>query len=131
MRGVITNPVFYGSVILAILSRFLEEMGVYLPFVHSYLDDLLCFPIVLSLGLIGYRIVTPSYILTKWHMWLVVAIYSVYFELYLPTTSVINTADFVDVIMYGLGAFVFDRTVNKLPKGGDCEDLTQAKTQAG
>lgn len=117
----VTNPFFYGSVILAILSRLLEEMGIYLPIVHSYLDDLLCFPIVLSLGLIGYRIFRPDYILTKWHIWSVVVVYSIYFEAYLPTTSATYTADFVDVIMYGLGALVFDRTVNKSPS-----DLTES-----
>ena len=123
MKQVLMNPVFYGSVVLAVINRTFEELGVIIPFVRSYLDDLLCFPIVLSLGLIGYRLIDSNYQLTKWHIWPIVALYAIYFEAYLPSTSALYTADIVDVLMYSVGAVIFDRTSNQSEGKGQVELL--------
>ena len=59
------HPVFFTSVILAVLNQLIERQGVFIPLVHSYLDDLLCFPIVLTVGLSAYRTIIPDYRLTR------------------------------------------------------------------
>ena len=114
MRRTLSNPVFLTSVVLASVNQLLEKgFGVFLPVVHSYLDDLLCFPIVLTLGLAMYRLFKPSYELSVWHIWPTVIIYSVYFEWYLPQTSTVYTADVMDLLMYVLGAMIFQRFINR------------------
>ena len=114
MMRTLTNPVFLVCVVLASVNQILEKgFGIFLPLVHSYLDDLLCFPIVLTLGLAMYRYFNPNYCLTAWHIWPTVFIYSVYFEWYLPQNSNAYTADVFDVLMYILGALLFQLAVNK------------------
>lgn len=125
MIQVLMNPVFYGSVFLALINRVLEELGIVIPVVHAYLDDLLCFPIVLSLGLIGYKLKDLNYRLTKWHIWSVVAIYAVYFECYLPTVNESATSDIWDIVMYSVGAIIFDRTINQQNRIGKVEVTAQ------
>ena len=107
------NPFFLGSFILASINQLVEYAGVFIPFVHSYLDDLLCFPIVLTFGLAAYRIFIPNYILTKWHIWPLVIVFTIIFEIYLPTTSSKYTADILDPIAYAIGALAFSKFVNK------------------
>jgi len=114
MIRILSNPVFLISVVLATTNQILEKgFGIFLPVIHSYLDDLLCFPIVLTLGLAMYRYFRPNYRLTVWHIWPTVIIYSMYFEWYLPQTSVVYTADVLDVMMYVLGALIFQRFINR------------------
>lgn len=114
MRRTLTDPVFLTVILLAVANQIVEKgFGIFIPLVHSYLDDLLCFPIVMTLGLAMYRYFKPFYKLSVWHIWPVVLIYSVYFEWYLPQTSNAYTADVFDVLMYILGASLFQLTINK------------------
>ena len=114
MRRTLSNPVFVTCVVLATTNQILEKaFGVFLPVIHSYLDDLLCFPIVLTLGLAMYRYFKPNYQLSAWHIWPTVIVYSVYFEWYLPQTSTVYTADVFDVLMYVLGALIYQRFINR------------------
>lgn len=114
MRRTLSNPVFLISVVLATTNQILEKgFGIFLPVIHSYLDDLLCFPIVLALGLAMYRYFKPDYQLSAWHIWPTVIIYSLYFEWYLPQTSTVYTADVFDVLMYALGALIFQQFINR------------------
>jgi hypothetical protein len=114
MKRTLLNPLFLICLVLASLNQVLEKVfQVFIPFVHSYLDDLLCFPIVLTLGLAAYRIVWLNYKLTALHIWPVVLIYAIYFEWYLPQISTVYTADAVDVVMYVLGALIFQLFINR------------------
>lgn len=114
MKRIFWNPIFLLCVTLAVTNQVLEKIfGIFVPVIHSYLDDLLCFPIVLTLGLAMYRFFSPKYRLTAWHIWPVVLIYSVYFEWYLPQTSAVYTSDIVDVLMYVLGSVLFDLSINR------------------
>lgn len=114
MKKTLRNPVFLTCLLLATTNQVLEKgFGIFIPIVHSYLDDLLCFPLVLTLGLAAYRFQWPNYQLTPWHVWPLVLIYSVYFEWYLPQQSAAYTADVLDVVMYVLGALIFLRFINK------------------
>lgn len=114
MKRTRSNPIFLLCVILASTNQILEKaLGIFVPVVHSYLDDLLCFPIVLTLGLAMYRYFKPNYELSAWHIWPTVVIYSVYFEWYLPQTSSVYTSDVFDVVIYVLGALIFQRFINR------------------
>ncbi len=113
MKNILLNPVFLLVVVLASVNQMLEKVfGIFIPLVHSYLDDLLCFPIVLTVGLSMYRYFWPHHRMKAWQIWPVVIVYSVYFEWYLPQTSAAYTADSVDVVMYILGALIFQRFIN-------------------
>jgi hypothetical protein len=114
MIKTLSNPVFLVCLLLAIVNQILEKIfAVFIPIVHSYLDDFLCFPIVLTLGLAAYRWYNPQYKLTAWHIRPVVLFYALYFEWYLPQISTAYTSDIVDVLMYVLGALIFQRYVNR------------------
>lgn len=114
MRRTLANAVFLTAIFLAVCNQVLEKgFGIFIPIVHSYLDDLLCFPIVLTFGLAMYRYFKPNYELSVWHIWPTVITYSVYFEWYLPQTSSVYTADFLDVVMYVLGAVIYQRFINQ------------------
>ena len=114
MKRTLTNPVFLTGLLLASINQTLEKgLGVSIPVVHSYLDDLLCFPIVLTLGLAAYRWQWPNYRLTLRHMLPVFLVYSFYFEVYLPKTSSNYTSDLVDVLMYLCGLAIFGYFINK------------------
>ena len=114
MIGTLSNPIFLICVVLALINQLLEKaFGIFILLVHSYLDDLLCFPIVLTLGLAAYRSFWPNYRLTAWHVWPTVLIYAIYFEWYLPQTSAVYISDVVDVLMYALGALIFQQFINR------------------
>ena len=114
MRKTLANPVFLACLFLAILNQILEKVfDIYIPLIHSYLDDLLCFPIVLTLGLALYRFFKPEYQMSLWHMLPVLVIYSVYFEWYLPQITSSATADCLDVVCYFLGSVLFTITINR------------------
>ena len=121
MIRTLIHPVFLIACFLGLVNQVIEALGHSIPVVHSYLDDLCIIPITLTIGLASYRVVWPDYRLTKWHIWSVVATFALYFEIYLPSISATYTADFADVIMYALGAFTFDRTVNQNKKSNRIE----------
>ncbi|MFM1874878.1 MAG: hypothetical protein RL266_615 [Bacteroidota bacterium] len=113
MKRTLSNPVFLLAVVLAAINQTLEKgFGIFIPIIHSYLDDLLCFPIVLTLGLAVYRYFWPNYRLTAWHIWPTLFIYSLYFEWYLPRTSDAYTSDLLDVSMYLIGLTIFGYFIN-------------------
>lgn len=114
MKRTLLNPVFLTCLLLATVNQIFEKgFGIFIPVVHSYLDDLLCFPIVLTFGLAMYRLFMPLYRLTIWHMLPVFVFYSVYFEVYLPTVSTRATADVLDVVMYLFGLTIFGYFINR------------------
>lgn len=106
------NRWFLLAVALVLINRMMLEFGLIIPLVQSYLDDLLCFPILLTIGLAMYRVVWPNYRLTPWHIWPTVALFSIYFEWYLPTVNAGFTSDLLDVFMYAFGALAFEILIN-------------------
>jgi hypothetical protein len=114
MKSTLLHPLFILAVLLAATNQWLEKsLGLYIPFVHSYLDDILCFPIVLTTGLSVYRLVWPTYRLTPWHIWPLFTVMVIVFEVYLPTTSNLYTRDYWDVLAYLMGIILFQQTINK------------------
>lgn len=114
MTAPLKHPLFIISMLLAAGNQVMERNGIFLTFIHAYLDDLLCFPIVLSVGLAAYRVILrdSSYTLSHWQVWPAVVLYAVVFEWVLPSYSPIYTADPFDVVAYAIGAMVFMRWMN-------------------
>lgn len=77
--------------------------------VNNYVNDLLCIPIILSISQMLVRKAKrdAKYILKKRIIIFIVIYYSIYFEYYLPQVTFRYTADFIDVILYCLGGFIF------------------------
>jgi len=127
MRKTLSNPVFLACLMLAIVNQVIEKgFGVFIPVIHSYLDDVLCMPIVLTCGLAFYRLMEPDYKLCIWHMLPVLLVYSIYFEWYLPQVSAKSTADIFDVFMYLVGLTIFHYFINNKKK----IDLVSIKAQS-
>jgi len=104
----------YGLFIVFVLAFFVhwlaEQHGIHIPWVHAYMDDIICIPIILFPILFVFRrwiypsghFVFPiSYIITTW------AILSFVFEVYLPQKNPIHTSDPIDMVLYAMGGLVF------------------------
>jgi len=125
MKRTLFHPVFLICLILAAINQLLEKgFGVFIPVVHSYLDDLLCFPIVLTLGLAMYRYFRPYYRLGFWHIAPVFLVYSIYFEWYLPRVAPSSISDPIDILMYLGGMTIFSYFINR----SDAVGLGKPKT---
>lgn len=105
-----STPIFWISLVMFIISQLLEANGIFIPWVHSYLDDILCSPIVLGFALFMQQQFTyrnPKYVLTKGMIVLFVAWYSLIFEVLLPLKASRFHSDFFDVIAYSIGAYLY------------------------
>ena len=94
----------YGLVRLARLNLY------HIPdWINGCLSDLVCMPIVLTLSLIGVRILKrlPKYQLTAPMIFGLTAGYAIYFEWILPSTSALYTRDSLDVLSYFIGAVIY------------------------
>ncbi|MGB0175825.1 MAG: hypothetical protein ACPF9D_01580 [Owenweeksia sp.] len=101
---------FWISSVLFVFNQLAEKQGYYIPFVHSYLDDLLCPGIVLGFVLFiqqqfTYR--SRYYRLPKLQIVFFVAWYSLLFEFLFPLCDTRHYADPWDILAYGAGAFLF------------------------
>jgi len=87
------------------------------PIFHAYLDDLVCIPIVLGLGTQIIQWIHPVrnlYFLDKWAVIITVVFYSILFEGILPFVNPsFYTADWIDVVLYTLGGFMFYNLISK------------------
>ncbi|GAA4048904.1 hypothetical protein GCM10022409_39320 [Hymenobacter glaciei] len=80
----------------------------------SYLSDVLCLPIILSLALAAHQLVYDrramlpgTWVLAAW------GIVVLWFEGVLPLWSATAVADPVDVLAYAVGALIFQQWLNK------------------
>ncbi|WP_156877281.1 hypothetical protein [Salinimicrobium terrae] len=78
-------------------------------FFSSWLNDLLCLPVVLGICLFLIRKISKNEQLriSLFSAFSLAALYSIYFEIYLPEVTERYTADVVDVLLYFIGAFIF------------------------
>jgi hypothetical protein len=110
------NPYFLTAILLFWVNQFVEKvLNLYLPWVHAYLDDLLAMPVVLGITLQIYRWIHPKkekFVFTNWQIFIGFAYFSFLFEILIPKWSTNFTADFRDVICYGLGAIIFTFKIN-------------------
>jgi prepilin signal peptidase PulO-like enzyme (type II secretory pathway) len=97
-------------------NRLLEAGGFFIPFVHSWLDDVLCLPVVLYAMLFIFRnflLFDNAYSFPVVYIAGTVALYSFVFEYYLPKYTHRFTADIDDVICYAVGGLIFYLFLNR------------------
>lgn len=110
------SKIFWISLLIFVLNQVIEANGIFIPYVHSYLDDVLCSPIVLGFGLFVQQQFTYrnlKYVLTVPMIVLFVAWYALIFEVFLPYSSARFHADWVDVLAYAVGAYFFWKLGNR------------------
>ncbi|GJM34386.1 MAG: hypothetical protein DHS20C18_33870 [Saprospiraceae bacterium] len=86
------------------------------PIIDSYLDTLLCMPILLSILLVERRLwwfKSPQYVIPPFEVGIIVLFLSFIFEVGFPTWSSHFTGDVFDVAAYIVGGLCFHFTVNK------------------
>jgi hypothetical protein len=105
-RVTISNIAILSFIIFAI-NQILLNTGISWYFTKSYLDDLLCFPIILFIIQFIHRKSIKGFKLPLQHIILCVVLFSVFFELILPLISIKFTSDRFDVIFYLIGATIF------------------------
>jgi hypothetical protein len=114
--AVLRHPLFLGSTLLYGSCQ-LNKRWLHWPlptWLTSYLSDVLCLPVMLSLALAahqllyGRRATLPgSWVLAAW------ATVALWFEGLLPLWSAQAVADPWDVLAYAAGALAFHRWLNK------------------
>jgi hypothetical protein len=113
---VFKNPFFYIPVLIFVVNQVLERyFKLFIPFAHSYLDDLLAIPVILGITLQIYRKIHPekdTFSLTKIQILVAIIYVSVVFEWFLPRFSSTYTSDILDVICYFVGGFYFYFLIN-------------------
>lgn len=80
-----------------------------------YLADLLAVPVTatLALWLMKYVRQGNGYVLERWHMVYVVALFCTVFEVLLPLVMERYTGDIIDVVMYIMGGLFFWNVMNR------------------
>jgi hypothetical protein len=112
---VLRHPVFLGAVALFGLNQGLEALGVYLPGVHAWLDDVLCLPVVLGLALACMRGLVyrdRGYCLSPFQIGFALVQISLVFEWWLPLRDDRYVGDPLDVLAYAAGAVIFAVFIN-------------------
>lgn len=114
--SVLRNPFFLLACLVFWLNQFLEKiLGIYIPYAHAYLDDLLAMPVVLGITLQVYRWIHPlreNFTFSKAQVVVGLVYFSFLFEFLLPRWSTTYTADLWDVFCYGIGAIIFYKLIN-------------------
>ncbi|PRY89779.1 magnesium citrate secondary transporter [Mongoliibacter ruber] len=114
---VLKNPYFIIAFTLFWINQFVEKvLGIFVPFVHAYLDDLMAMPVVLGLTLQIYRWIHPlknRFIFTKVQVAVAWVYFSFLFEYLLPKWSETYTADIWDIVCYAIGSVAFYLLINK------------------
>ncbi len=115
--SVLKNPYFFIPVLLFGLNQILEKsFGIFIPWVHEYLDDLLAIPVILGITLQVYRWIHPlkeNFRFKKEHIFVAFLYVSVVFEGFLPWYSDQYVRDYWDILCYGLGAIFFYFKINR------------------
>lgn len=91
-----------------------EARGLAPTWLSSYGDDLLCLPLVLG-GILAIqrRVWRDARTLPPAHGLMALVVFSVYFEMVLPTFGAGAVADPLDVLMYLAGFLVFQFGINR------------------
>ncbi len=120
MISVLKHPLFIFAAIAFWTNQFLEKaLGVFIPFYHSYGDDLMAMPVVFGLCLQTMRWIHPrksDLVFNKNQILVALVYFSVVFEGVLPMLSDRYTADIFDVLCYGIGTLAFYYFMNQQAK---------------
>jgi hypothetical protein len=114
---VVLHPVFLLCAGLFLVHQFLQKgLGIAIPIVDSYLDPLLCMPILLTLFLAERRWLFrkgEAYFLPKGEVVGIVLVLTLLFEWGFPFFSEKFTADVWDAVAYGIGGVLFYTVLNR------------------
>lgn len=111
----LTNRVFLGAVLLFLAFHLLVIFGIHSPLLESYLDDILCLPIILSITLYAhrrFRVNSNRFRLPLLHILIAFVVIAIGFEVVYPLMTSHGTADVADLLAYGGGAVIFDQWIN-------------------
>lgn len=109
------HPFFIVCAALWVVNQLLERSGLYIWPLHAYLDDLVCFPLILTAILAVQRVYFGNTTMTipNWQILFALVVFTLCFEIVLPQFSKVYTADVLDVVAYSIGALIFNNFVNK------------------
>jgi hypothetical protein len=111
------NPYFILPVFLFTANQVLEKgFDLFLPYIHSYMDDLLAMPVILGITLQIYRFIHPLKKIFKFkkeHIFVAFLYVSILFEGLLPYFSKQYIRDLFDIICYGVGSLIFYFRINR------------------
>lgn len=103
-------------ILLFMLNQFLEKLGIFIPLIHSYFDDLIAVPVTLGLTkFLMYFIHRYTYerLYSPFQIFIVVCMFSVYFEWYLPEKYPYHHRDFFDILCYTFGGIFYYYFIQK------------------
>lgn len=113
---VLKSPVFIISCLLFVLHQFLQKgLGISMPFIDEYLDNLLAMPIILTLLLVERRVLFKrgkNYRLPVLDVVIATFYISLITEVLFPLLSDRFTGDWWDLFFYATGSLVFMLTIN-------------------
>lgn len=116
MIDLFKHPIFIFASIAFWINLYLEKsLGIFLPFYHSYGDDLIAMPVVFGICLQIMRWIHPrktELTFSIKQLAIGVIYFSIVFELILPNVSPVYTADLFDVLCYLIGTLVFQKFMN-------------------
>lgn len=114
---ILLHPAFLLCAALFVAHQFSQKVfGLALPVLDSYLDPLLCMPILLSLFLAERRWLfrkSNAYVLPKGEVLGLVLILTVLFEVGFPAFSTQFTGDVWDAVAYVIGGLFFYKVLNR------------------
>lgn len=102
------RQLFWVSLLMFAVHQLLQKgFGIYLPFLHAYLDPFLAMPILLGVFDWERRWRYGAAPLKIWEVAVVTIFFSLLFECGFPRWNPRFTADGYDVLAYALGASVY------------------------
>lgn len=108
------HPVFVIGLIIYLVLRMGAEFGCQPPLFHGHITDLLCMPLVLTMGQGAVQLAFTWFRVNAVLAWVTCAAFAVWFEVVLPTLDPRHTADFWDVVCYAGGTAIFLRFNGRL-----------------
>ena len=113
----ILKPYFILSVVLYLLIRILRLFEIHIPeILNSHLTDFLFMPILLTVSLIGVRVIKRNKLinLTIGMIFVSTVFVSFMFEIFMPSRSSLFIKDYWDVVAYITGALFFYTVQSRL-----------------
>ena len=110
------NPWFITGCLVWVIVLTARKSGHPLPFVNGNINDAFAIPVIANLALWYQRVFIIKnnyYVLSPLQVTFIVVYVSVIFELLLPTISRSYTADWIDVMLYGIGGLFFYLVMNR------------------
>ncbi|MEP4375144.1 MAG: magnesium citrate secondary transporter [Algoriphagus sp.] len=117
MMDIFRHPIFIIASLAFWVNLYLEKsLDIFIPYYHSYGDDLMAMPVVFGICLQLMRWIHPlktELTFSKKQLLIGLTYFSIVFEVVLPWLSTTYRADPLDVIFYTIGTGVFYTFMNK------------------